>query len=117
MSPFLFIFLTVFATVSSQVLFKIGVKNIALAEKPLLSIDALLNPMVLAGLILSIVSILSWLAALNRLSLSVAYPFMSLTFPLVLVASSIFLGESVAPLRWLGIFIIMIGLFVVSYFK
>jgi drug/metabolite transporter (DMT)-like permease len=117
MNPFFFILLTVIATVSSQVFFKLAVKNIALAEKPLLSVDILFNPMVLVGLVFSIVSILSWLVALNRLSLSLAYPFMSLTFPLVLVASNIFLGESISPLRWLGIFIIMVGLCFVSYFE
>jgi drug/metabolite transporter (DMT)-like permease len=117
MNPFFFIFLTVVATVASQVFFKLAVRNAALTETPLLSVAAMINPAVLAGLTFSVVSIVAWLSALNRLDLSTAYPFMSLTFPLVLIASSIFFGESVSLLRWLGIFIIMAGLIIVSLFE
>lgn len=117
MNPFAFIFLTVIATVSSQVFFKLAVKNFTLYEKPLHLMSVLINPMTLAGLIFSVISIVSWLFALNRLSLSVAYPFMSLTFPLVLVVSNIFFGEGISSMRWLGILIIIAGLFILSYFE
>lgn len=114
---FVFVFLTVISTVSSQIVFKLGVRAIESGGDSLFSISTLLNPYIFSGLLLSVISILSWLVALSKLNLSVAYPFMSLTFPLVLICSAFFLNEPVSLGRWVGISFILFGLFVIGRFS
>ena len=59
-------------------------------------------------------SALAWIAVLSRLDLSVAYPFLALNFVLVTLVARFFLGESVPPLRWLGILVIIGGILLVA---
>ena len=64
----------------------------------------------LAGLIAA----LSWMAAMTTLELSVAYPFMSLTFAAVLVLSAVFLGETINLIKVSGVVLITLGVAVSS---
>lgn len=114
MSSFVFVLLTVLSTVASQVLFKYGVKDLTESGVPIYSINSIFSIFILGGLFFSVLSIVSWLIALSKLNLSVAYPFMSLTFPLVLICSIYFFNEPVSMMRWLGIVLIMIGLFLIG---
>jgi len=113
MGYFGFVLLTVLSTVASQVLFKFGVKY---SGNSVISISSLFNPYVLGGLFFSVASIASWLIALSKLNLSVAYPFMSLTFPLVLICSIFFFNEPISLMRWSGVALIMMGLIVIGIF-
>ena len=54
-----------------------------------------------------------YLLALSKLPLSIAYPMLSSGYVLVVLLSKIFLKEEVSLKRWLGVFIIMIGIFVI----
>ena len=57
----------------------------------------LLNTWVISALVAALAAALTWMAAMTRLELSHAYPFMSLAFILVLVLSAWFFHE---PLTW-----------------
>ncbi len=59
---------------------------------------AMVTPKVFAGLALYVFSTFFWLTAISRVRLSVAYPLISLSYPLVVVLSATILGEQV---RWL----------------
>lgn len=72
------------------------------------------SPLVLLGLFLYGLGALSWIAALTRLDLSVAYPFLALNFVLVALSSWLILGERVPLLRWLGILVICGGILLVA---
>lgn len=109
-----FVLLTILSTVASQVLFKFGVKDL---DGSGISFSSLFNFYILTGLFFSVVSIASWLIALSKLSLSIAYPFMSLTFPLVLICSVFFFNEPVSLMRWLGVILIMVGLIFIGKFS
>lgn len=50
-----------------------------------------------------------WLWVLSRAQLSLAYPILSITFPLVVALSALFFGEPVSAVRWVGIGAIVIG--------
>lgn len=76
--------------------------------------NMLFNPYILLGLLSAVLAAMSWMVALSRTSLSYAYPFMSVAFPLVLLFSGIFFHESVPMLRWLGLGIILLGLIIVA---
>jgi multidrug transporter EmrE-like cation transporter len=54
------------------------------------------------------------MAALTRLELSVAYPFMSLAFPLVAILSVPLFGEHFTILKAIGTGFILVGLFLLS---
>jgi drug/metabolite transporter (DMT)-like permease len=72
------------------------------------------TPAVWGGLALFAASAAAWLIVLSRASLSFAYPFVALTYALILVFDRFVLGESVSPLRWAGVALIMAGIILVS---
>jgi multidrug transporter EmrE-like cation transporter len=55
----------------------------------------------------------SWMMALSKLKLSMAYPFLGLATVLVLVCSSLIIGESIPLLRWVGVGVVCLGLWLV----
>ena len=116
MGPFNFVILTVLSTVASQVLFKFGVKVSESSGVSLFSVSSIFNLYIIGGLLFSVLSIISWIFALSKLQLSEAYPYMSLTFPLILICSIYFFNEPVSYIRWLGILFIMAGLFLIGRF-
>lgn len=74
----------------------------------------LTTPLVLFGLACYGLGALAWLVVLSRLDLSVAYPFLALNFVLITLASRLVLGETVPPLRWLGVLVICCGVIIVA---
>jgi drug/metabolite transporter (DMT)-like permease len=68
-----------------------------------------LNPMIVGGLAIYVLGTLFWLVALSRLDLSYAYPFASLNYVLVLLASWFVLGELPSATRLAGVALICLG--------
>jgi multidrug transporter EmrE-like cation transporter len=118
MKPLLLLLLSVVSASLGQVLFKKGVlmtgevtfKSSILGEL----LKLLLNPVIFSGLILYVVSTGLWLIALSKTTLSFAYPFTALTFGLVMISSRIIFMENIPALRYFGILLIIIGIFVSS---
>ena len=104
-----------------QVLFKKGVlttgevtlKSSILGEL----LKLLFNPVIFSGLILYVVSTVLWLVALSKTTLNFAYPFTALTFGLVMISSRVIFMENIPGLRYFGILLIIIGIFVSSLAK
>jgi drug/metabolite transporter (DMT)-like permease len=74
----------------------------------------LVNPWVVSALAGLFIAAVAWMAALTRLDLSRAYPFMSLAFVLVMVASAFFFDEPLTGLKIAGVALICIGIAVGS---
>jgi multidrug transporter EmrE-like cation transporter len=72
----------------------------------------LANPWIASGLAAALVAALAWMAAMTKLELSAAYPFMSLSFVLVLVLSALLLHEPLSVWRVTGVAIIVLGVIV-----
>lgn len=73
------------------------------------------NPYVLGWLILAASSALLWVKVVQVFDLSVAFPVMlSLTIVLILISSYFLFGEQISSLRWIGIVLIIIGIFFTS---
>lgn len=68
-----------------------------------------LHPDTWIGLCIYGLSAICWLWVLARAQLSLAYPILSLTFPIVLGLSALIFAEAISPLRWLGVGIIVFG--------
>jgi multidrug transporter EmrE-like cation transporter len=67
------------------------------------------NPWVLSGLLGAVIAALCWMAAMSRLELSQAYPFVGLSFVMVLVLSGIFFGEQITVLKVAGVALVVVG--------
>ncbi len=73
-----------------------------------------LNPFVLAGLFCYVVSVIVWLMALSRVDVSYAYPLLSAGYIVTALAGQIFFGETLGPVRWAGILVICLGVYLVT---
>ncbi len=98
-----------------QVFWKIGMNSMGVIDKFSVPgiISMFLNPIVLVGLFMYGLSTVFWLIALSQKDLSYVYPFISLTFIIVLFLSYFVLKEQIGTARILGTTIIIIGLMVV----
>jgi len=72
------------------------------------------HPYVLFALGLYAISTLLWLVVLSRVPLSYAYPMISFSYVLVVLASGWILGESIPLARWIGVLLICSGIIVVA---
>jgi multidrug transporter EmrE-like cation transporter len=72
------------------------------------------NPYIVSGLLVLVFSMGLHLAALSRVDLSFAYPFLSISYILVLIASYFWLGEAVNATRVFGVALICCGTFFVA---
>lgn len=116
-SAVLFIILAVTINVIGQLIIKTGLNRIGAVDFSEGVIQAyqkiLLSPYVLAGSVTYAFSILFWLYALSKVDLSYAFPFLALSYVLILIASWLFLGEQVTLLRVVGVCVICVGVFLV----
>jgi multidrug transporter EmrE-like cation transporter len=69
----------------------------------------LFNPWIMAGLASAVIAACAWILAMTRLPISVAYPMMSLTYPLVMALSWVLLGETLSLWRITGAALILAG--------
>jgi multidrug transporter EmrE-like cation transporter len=75
----------------------------------------LTTPWLLGGYSLSAVTALLWLLLLSRLELSYAVPLLSgIYYVLALIAGFLVFQEVVSLSRWLGVFLIIAGIFLVA---
>jgi len=68
-----------------------------------------LHPWMLVCLGCYAVSVVLWAAAMNLVAVNFAYPFLALGFVVGALMSRAFLGETIPPLRWLALVIIVLG--------
>jgi len=64
---------------------------------------------ILLGIVILMVEIVLYSGALRFLAVSTAFPLTSLSFVMVTLLSRWLLGEEVAPLRWVGVGLILVG--------
>lgn len=68
------------------------------------------EPKLWLGLALFGISSVFWLVVLSRVSLSIAYPLVGLSYIVVVFISRYFLHETVPAMRWLGVSVIAVGI-------
>ena len=81
----------------------------AWTDKSAALLRLLLNPWVLSCIAAGALAMLSWMAALTRFQLSYAYPFVSVSFALMLLLSAALFGESITPFKAAGVALIILG--------
>ncbi len=112
---FIFMGLAVIFTSIGQILQKIGSgrvkkEHLSIGIK---SIFIFFDPFIFGALIMLFFATIFYLLALSKLPLSIAYPMLSSGYVLVVLLSKIFLKERVSLKRWVGVFIIITGIFII----
>ncbi len=72
------------------------------------------EPHVLGGLGCYVLSVVIWIMALSRVPVSMAYPMLSIGYVVNALAAWLWLGETLTSGRVLGIFVIILGVFLVA---
>ena len=116
---YVYIFLTIVFTVYGQLILKQQVNTLASVPS---GIDLLFfylkfiatRPLVLSGFVSAFLASLAWMAAISKFELSYAYPFMSLNFVIVVIASLFIFGENLNFYKVAGLSVICLGVFIVS---
>lgn len=114
-----YILISVCAGAIGQILLKYGMNRNGVVTLEMggiadLLLRLVLNPFVMGGLILYAGGTLFWLAGISRVDLSFAYPFASLSYVIMLIASWQLFDEQISMIRLAGTGLIALGVFVIS---
>lgn len=109
-----YVLLTIVFTVYGQMIVKWRIGQFGSLPEPLAErlgflVKLVFDPLIFSGFAAAFLASLAWMAALTRLDLSVAYPFMSLNFVVVLLLSAWLLGEPVTMAKGIGVALIVMG--------
>jgi len=111
------ILLTVSLSACAQLALKLGATNLQSAFQSGI-IDALiavaLSPLIWVGLIIYGLSVAMWIWVLSKVELSVAYPFVGISFLVTMAFGAFLLSENVTPLRITGTILIASGCILVA---
>lgn len=109
------LFFVVLLTSGGQLLLKFGARDFRVPESTVhLPVEVLQNPYFLACGVVYAVDFLLYAHVLTRTRLSIAYPFIGLTYVLVVVGSAYFFGETVSLKTSLGVGLIVVGVSLVG---
>jgi multidrug transporter EmrE-like cation transporter len=72
------------------------------------------QPWFIGGAACYALSLVVWILGLSRVPVSIAYPLLSVGYVINAVAAHYLLGESVTPVRWIGIGFIVLGVWLVA---
>jgi len=115
MEAIVLVLISVILGVLGQLSLKQGMKNIGNFEvKDFLSsriFELVAEKFVVIGIVLYAIATLLWLVVLSKAELSFAYPMLAIGYILIAIFSKIFFGENVTFVRFLGILLISIGVF------
>jgi drug/metabolite transporter (DMT)-like permease len=110
---------TVLLTVYGQLVIKWRVAGanlvgLGLEAKATVLLRFLFDPWIVSALAAAFIASLCWMSAMTRLPISVAYPFTSASFVMVVLGGVIFLGESLTTEKIIGVILVGLGLVAIS---
>ncbi|MFH1156649.1 MAG: EamA family transporter [Pseudomonadota bacterium] len=79
-----------------------------------IAIKAALNPFIALGIAFYVISVGVWLMVLSRVDVTYAYPLLSVGYIVTAVAGQLFLNEPMSAIRWGGVVVICIGVFLIT---
>ena len=77
----------------------------------------LINPWVLAGVFATLLAGISWMLAMTRFEVSYAYPFVGLSFILIMILSGVIFGETIGLHKIFGTILVVVGVIVTALEK
>ena len=81
---------------------------------PQFAAKLLTGPLVWIGILVYVLNFFIWMAVLFQIDLSVAFPVGSTSHLMVPFLAVLFLRESVSPIRWIGILMIVSGIYFIQ---
>jgi multidrug transporter EmrE-like cation transporter len=113
------ILVSVVFAVAGQLTLKAGMDQVGRIGRASQLGDTILRaakePRLWLGLTLFGVSAMFWLVVLSRVRLSVAYPFVGISYILIVGFARFILHEHVPPLRWVGVCVIALGITIIGF--
>jgi len=100
-----------------QISIKSGILQLNAVQEPTNIFDKnnifsiLTNKLIILGFGLYLISTVFWFGAMSKLDISLLSPLGSLVFVLTAILALVFLGEKISAMRWMGIGVIIIGIF------
>ncbi|MBW2983568.1 EamA family transporter [Candidatus Woesearchaeota archaeon] len=109
--PFAFglIILCTFLTSIAQILYKFGANKLVVSLYGIIT-----NYQIITGLIIYVIAGIIMIIALRHGDVTVLYPIIATSYVWVSLLSIFFLGELMNAYKWIGIFIIIAGVILVS---
>ena len=117
MMNYLIMAISILLAVAGQLLMKRGMMSFGtfpVSQLLVKVIPMFLNPWVFIGFVCFGLSSIFWLVVLSRMPLSLVYPMVSVAYVIVAMLSMIFFKENVSLVRWGGIAVIVLGVFLIS---
>ena len=113
---FFVILFTVFMSACAQLLLKMGMEKVEnngglMADGLMSVIHAVFSPLVFAGIFIYGLSVLVWLWVLSKVDLSIAYPFVGVSFIFTLLFGVFLLDEGINIYKIVGTLLIAAGCF------
>lgn len=110
---------TIVLTVYGQLVVKWRVRNAGVfpestGDRASFLARLLVEPWIISVFVAAAIAALAWMAAMTRYELSVAYPYVAVSFALVLAGSAVFFDESLNAAKVSGIALIALGLVIGS---
>ncbi len=118
-STFALLMIAMCLTVTGELLLKTGMNrhgelNVGFSTLLPTAVKLFSSPFVFGGFVFVFGGALFWLAVLSRWPLSLAYPLLSISYIIGIAASVVLLKEKVSWVQIAGVFVIMVGVFLVS---
>jgi len=117
MSMYVVLALAIFLNAVANILMKVGMvrQGDSGGNMTLMASRALVNPVLLAGVVSFGLALVAYCYVLSKFNLSVAYPIMtSLGYMIVIIASWMFLKEQISPVQVTGFVFIIAGVWMVA---
>lgn len=115
MNPYLYILGTLLFTVYGQIAIKWRMNQLKVilpdsqTDKFFYLVKLVFDPFIFTGFLSAFLASIFWMAAMSKLEITKAYPFMSIAPALVFVIGVMFLGESFSWGKIVGLFLIITG--------
>jgi multidrug transporter EmrE-like cation transporter len=100
-----------------QLFMKMGLKDRPIELGQLVSLkffDTIFQKYVFLGVVLYFLAVLLWFVVLSKAELSFAYPLISLAYVITAFLAMFVFKENVTVVRWLGIILILAGVFLIT---
>jgi multidrug transporter EmrE-like cation transporter len=117
MTNYLIMATSILLAVAGQLLMKRGMMafgTFPVSQLLVKVIPMFLNPWVFVGFVCFGLSSIFWLVVLSRMELSLVYPLVSVAYVLVALFSWYYFKENLSLIRWAGIALIILGVFLIS---
>ena len=110
------LFVVVASVTTADLLLSRGAKSAPLTDPhgllATLGIAALASPFTIVGILFHLCGLAAWLYTLRHVPLTIAYCFTAIQQASIALGAWLWLGEQISPLRWLGIAIVVAGVFI-----